>query len=159
MQVSGYEVPVFVTMLRSSNGENHDNELRLKRGWQFDDFWLAHQCQGDACVVDWFMFRLPRHHVCLFGGGLEMPSEHLGDEVLGAYCALVQPFFVAPNFAQGENVKILLIDAFGYHAVQDAEIFTEEHNGDLYTQENNADINNQSILGLGSSSSSSSSSS
>ena len=31
VQVSGYEVPVFVTMLRSSNGELHDNELRLKK--------------------------------------------------------------------------------------------------------------------------------
>ena len=45
-----------------------------------------------------------------------MPSEHLGDEVLGARRALVQPFFVAPNFAEGDNVKVLLLDGFGYHA-------------------------------------------
>ena len=45
-----------------------------------------------------------------------MPSEHLGDEVLGAHRALLQPFFVASNFAEGDHVKVLLPDGFGYHA-------------------------------------------
>ena len=39
-----------------------------------------------------------------------------GDEVLGAHRALVQPFFVVPNFAEGNHVKVLLPDGFRYHA-------------------------------------------
>ena len=97
VQVSGYEEAVFLTMLRSTDGENHDNELRLQRGRQLDDFWIAHQRQGDAGVVGRLIFRLPRCHVCLAGGGLIMPSEHLGDEILSAHRALVQPLFVAPT--------------------------------------------------------------
>ena len=83
---------------------------------QLDDFWLARQRQGDAGVVGRLIFRLPRCHVCLAGGGLIRPSERLGDEVLGAHRALVQPFFVAPNFAEGDHVKVLLPDGFGDHA-------------------------------------------
>ena len=45
-----------------------------------------------------------------------MRSEHLGDEVLGAHHALSQPLFVAPNFAEGDHVKVLLVDGFAYHA-------------------------------------------
>ena len=67
------------------------DECRQRHRRQLDDFWLAHQRQGDAGVVGRRMFRLPRCHVCLAGGGLIMPSEHLGDEVLGAHRALVQP--------------------------------------------------------------------
>jgi len=132
VQASGYEEPVLVRMLRSSNDENHDNELRLNRFGKLDDLWLAHQRQGDAGAVSWLLFRLPRCHVCLAGDGLIMRGEVLGDEPLGVFwdelLALVllffvdhnfaegQPFFVAPNFAEGEHVKILLRDAFGYHA-------------------------------------------
>ena len=45
-----------------------------------------------------------------------MSSEHLGDEVLSAHRALFQPFFVAPNFAEGDHVKVFLCDGFGDHA-------------------------------------------
>ena len=45
-----------------------------------------------------------------------MPSEHLGDEILSAHRALVQPLFVAPNFAEADQVKALLPDGFGDHA-------------------------------------------
>ena len=46
-----------------------------------------------------------------------MPSEAaLGDDFLSAHNAVLQPLFVAPNFAQVDHVKVLLIDSFGYHA-------------------------------------------
>ena len=46
-----------------------------------------------------------------------MPSEAaLGDDILSAHNALLQPLFVAPNFAEADHVKVLLPDGFGYHA-------------------------------------------
>ena len=117
VQASRYEEVALLTMRRSSGGEHHDDELRLQSGRQLDNLWIAHQRQADAGVVVRLMIRLPRCHVCLAGDGLIMPSEAaLGDDFLSVHNAVLQPKFVAPNFAQVDHVKVLLSDSFGYHA-------------------------------------------
>ena len=47
-----------------------------------------------------------------------MRSENLLDDRLGAHRGHFQPFFVAPNFAEGDHVKVLRSHAYGYHAAQ-----------------------------------------
>ena len=48
MQLSGYEEPLLFGMLRSINGENHDNELRVHSRRYLDDVRLANLRQTDA---------------------------------------------------------------------------------------------------------------
>ena len=107
---------MLVRMPRSSDGETHDNELRIDcLGRQLDDFWPGQQRQGDAAVVGRLCSRLPRCHVCLARECRIMRREHRGDKVLGAYRR--QPLIVAPNFAEGDHVKVLLMHTFAYHAL------------------------------------------
>ena len=47
-----------------------------------------------------------------------MPTEHLVDEVLGLQPAVPQPFFVAADFAEVDQVKVLLPHSFGYHPLE-----------------------------------------
>ena len=117
VQLSGYEEPLPVFMLGSINGENHDYELRIHAATQLDEFWLVHERQTDVCVVVRVRFRLPRCHVGSERGGC-VCFKHPGNELLGSHWArcMVQPFVVASNFAKSEQVKVLLMNSFVYHA-------------------------------------------